>query len=825
MSPAVLPCSAFRPCANISNMRLRATAISVLFAVRAFAQPATLGGFSDQGVFFLYENEERIARLSFQWKPDGSFDGRLAVSLAGQTERADMTLAPDAAGRWIKAVVDSSTGIRVFERNGAQFQISSPRMKGHGTMDEEMLTFNTSMPPLISQALRSYDQARGGKQSFQVMVLDKDLAKAALTVERQGAIARTAGGRNLQLTRWLYAPPEREYHVLADADGKVYLVSGAATGGGATPDKGVFVREGFEELRDLPHETGPISLPKFDVDVKPGVQIPMRDGVKLSTDLYLPADPRSPSPAAPGKSPVVLIRTPYRKEMEELQGRFYARRGYVVAIQDVRGRFASEGQWEPFIHEPRDGYDTIEWLARRPWSTGKVGMIGASYLGWVQWLAASLRPPHLAAMIPNVSPPDPFHNLPYDNGVFGLALTLRWTALVESNATGELSNERVEEVNSKIQPEVLNALPVIGLDKAVTGRELPYWRNWVMHPTPDRYWAAAMFAGSLKNLTVPVFHQSGWFDGDSIGSKLNYLRMAAFGRRNQKLTLGPWEHSDTASRIAANRDFGPAAIIDLQRDYLRWFDHWLKGMDNGVMQEPLVSMFVMGANQWIHGPTYPLPETRFEKLYLSSGGHANTSKGDGKLSFHAPDAAQPQDRYIYDPGDPRPETDFDPSQRDKFDAERQDILVFTSEPFDQPYTIAGPVSAVLYAATSARDTDWYVHLLDVDEKGNSSILWANDSGGHVRARYRQSLAKSELLVPGKVYKYTLDLWHTAVRIPPGHRLRVEVASACFPLFDRNLNTGGNNETESRYISAHQTIYHDAQHPSYVLLPVVPAAGF
>jgi hypothetical protein len=281
--------------------------------------------------------------------------------------------------------------------------------------------------------------------------------------------------------------------------------------------------------------------------------------------------------------------------------------------------------------------------------------------------------------------------------------------------------------------------------------------------------------------------------------------MAAYGHSNQKLTIGPWEHTDSAGRLSAKRDFGSAAAIDLQRDYLRWFDHWLKGMDNGITQEPLVSLFVMGGNRWLHGPTYPLPETQFEKLYLASG---------GKLSFMLPDGNQSPDRYLYDPGDPTPSDRVATTTR-------TDILVYNSEPFERPYTIAGPVSAVLYGASSARDTDWFVHLLEVDQDGKASILWANDSGGHIRARYRNSLAKPELLKPGEIYKYTIDLWHTGVTIAPGHRLRVEVSSAGFPLFDRNLNTGGNNETETRFVSANQTIYHDAQHPSHILLPVIP----
>ena len=328
-------------------------------------------------------------------------------------------------------------------------------------------------------------------------------------------------------------------------------------------------------------------------------------------------------------------------------------------------------------------------------------------------------------------------------------------------------------------------------------------RRWIAHPSPDGYWAGAMFLDKLKDINLPVFHHSGWFDGDGIGSKLNYLNMAAHGRANQKLTIGPWEHTDTATRLSERRDFGSAAAIDLQCNYLRWFDHWLKGIDNGITQEPLVSLFVMGSNRWLQAPVYPLPETHFDKLYLTSGGHA---------SFEPPTANEP-DRYVYDPGDPTPD--------DRAENTRKDTLVYTTEPFEKPYTIAVPVSAVLYAASSARDTDWFVHLFEVDEEGKSSMLWSNGSSGHIRARYRNSLAKPELLEAGKIYQYSIDLWHTGVTIAPGHKLRVEVSSSAFPMFERNLNTGGNNETETRFVSAEQTIYHDAQHPSHILLPMIP----
>ncbi len=785
----------------------------ILAGWRAGAQPATLAGFSDEGTFILYANEERVGRLTFQWKADGTFARSVAISLGGQSTGETMVLTPDGEGRWIKAVMESAQHKTVWEREGKTLKFATRDRNGKGQGPEDALTFETWTPPLITQALRRFDKTGESRQTLPVLVLNIEIfGDNNLVVERQQTTERIVSGRRLTLTRWVYSPPGHEYHVLADQDGRVYMASGLSGLPGVAEQNAVFVREGYEELREKPVETGLVSQPKYEVELKAGTKMPMRDGVKLSTDLYFPA--------GLGTAPVILIRTPYKKELEELEGRYYARRGYVVAIQDVRGRFASEGPWEPFVHEAKDGYDAIEWLARQPWSSGKVGTIGASYLGWVQWWAATLNPPHLAAMIPNVSPPDPFHNLPFDNGALSL-FAIHWVDMVESNATGDLSGAINAAISRKNLPELSKTLPVIDLDKAVLGKESPYWRTWMTHPFPDSYWTGTMFLNKLRNFKVPVFHQSGWFDGDGIGSKLNYLKLAAYGHATQKLTIGPWEHSDTATRLAERRDFGPEAALDLKVDYLRWFDHWLKGADNGITREAPVSLFVMGSNRWVRGPAYPLPQTQFEKLYLTSGGHANTFQGDGKLSFTPPAGNQPGDHYTYDPGDPTPEFGSDIAKPDPDVISRKDILVYTTEPFEKPYTMAGPVSAVLYAATSARDTDWFVHLTELDEDGKCYVLWANDSGGHIRARYRNSVAKAELLQAGRVYKYTIDLWHTGVTIAPGHRLRVEVSSAAFPLFDRNLNTGGNNETETRFVTAEQTVFHDAKRASYILLPMIP----
>jgi putative CocE/NonD family hydrolase len=789
------------------------------------ALPRSMAGFEDQGTLLLFLNEERLATIEYQWRKDGSFDAKTVLKLAGQSVTQTLKVTPDTEGRWEKIVQGTPLGPINVVRQGAEARFTFKDKVEVFKLKPGALIMDGSPTVAVGagQVVRHYDRAKGGKQTFPVLFLPKIIKN--VTVERKDTVERSVGGRDLKLTRFLLGLPSVDVTIWVDEAGKLYLVEVPA-------QHATFVREGYELLRQVPKADPLLSAPKHEVKEERKVAVPMRDGLKLSTDLY--------RPAVEGRLPVILIRTPYKKEMQELQARYYARRGYVVAVQDCRGRFGSPGVWEAFVNEKKDGFDTIEWLADQPWSNGKVGMIGGSYLGWVQWWAASQRPPHLVTIIPNVAPPDPFYNIPYDYGVLFLKPAILWAKIVESEATGDLSGATFSTISERKYNKLLRALPVIDLDKAVLGKENRSWRRWIEHNNNDDYWEQANFLEHLKDVRLPVFHQSGWFDGDGIGSKLNYLTMARHGHPYQKLVLGPWGHTDKATRTHGGRDFGQVAIIELERDYLRWFDYWLKGIENGITSEPLVSLFVMGSNRWVHGKTYPLPGTRFEKWYLNSGGGANTSKGDGRLSPEQPAADAPADRFTYDPGDPtpdpndyeEPEKPTDKSKRkeksveeqkkleeayhDNITRARRDILVYQSEPLAKPLTFAGPVSATLHASTSARDTDWFMRLMEVDKAGKIFQLVE----GKIRARFRRSTRTPELLKGGEVVEYTLDLWQTGITIPAGHRLRVEVASASFPTFSRNLNTGGHNEKETRHVTAEQAIYHNRERPSCIVLPVI-----
>jgi putative CocE/NonD family hydrolase len=800
------------------NRLLAVAAVALLAAPLARTQSGSLKGFADEGTFGLYVNEERIGTLTFKWSADGSFTNEAVLNMAGQSVTTVDTIAVDAGGRWTTLETKSPAGVATTIREGDFAKRTIKEKTDIIAVKPGAGLFSNYGPALMATIVRQYDRAKGGKQAIDVIIVPG--APVQGSVEHKETVERSAAGKDLTLDHYQFDMIGIALHVYADAGGKIYVAE-------VPQQRAAYVRDGYEALRKPAAPDPSVSAPTFDI-VQEQVMAPMRDGVRLATGLW--------RPKADGRFPVVLIRTPYKKENAELTAKFYARRGYAVAVQDCRGRFGSQGTWEPFVHERKDGYDAVEWAAAQPWSNGKVGMIGASYAGWVQWWAAVERPPHLVTIVPNVSPPDPFYNIPYEYGTFFLLGAIWWADILESNATADISGATMGRIGEKKYMDLLRPLPVIELDKAILGRENAYWRRWITQPPGDPYWGRATFLDELKRARIPVFHQSGWFDGDGIGTKLNYERMAAAGHPHQKLILGPWGHTDTATRTIGNRDFGPQAIVDLQRDYLRWFDYWLKGTDNGILKDPLVKIFVMGSNRWLEGPSYPLPGTQFQKWFFASAGKANSSKGDGRMTTDPPAPKSEADTYVYDPGDPTPdpryyEVSAEEEKKVRTVAERRreaneyhekvvssrpDVLVYQTEPLTAPLTIAGPVSAVLHASSSARDTDWFMNLVEVDAKGRTFWLCT----GRLRARYRMSMSKPSLLKPGQTYEYRLDLWHTGITVPAGSRLRVEIASAQYPTFSRNLNTGGHNEIETTFVKATQTIFHDAKRPSHVLLPVV-----
>lgn len=793
----------------------------VLFAQKD-AYPLT--GIVESGQFRLLVNDNELAAITYTLDAKGNYQRTFKLTMAGQSVDYGLNIQAGPDGNWQAMDITVPTEMIHVKREQGKAVFKSKDQTYSVNLQEKSLIYDNYGPALETFFLRAYDQKAGGKQKFSRYMIPSQFMDMELQFKNRQL--RKIAGKEEPFVLFEASISGLAIEIWADEQFKVYMVN-------VPIQRACFIRQGYDDLLAAIAEDPLASKPVYPV-ARRTEMIPMRDGVRLATDIYMPQG------TAAETFPVILIRTPYKKEMGEIDANFYSRRGYAVAIQDCRGRFASEGVWVPFFHEPKDGYDTIEWLAVQPWSNGKVGMAGGSYVGWVQLWAAVEKPPHLVTIIPNVAPPDPFYNIPYEYGSFFIFGSIWWAEILESKATGDLSGQAISRIGERRYEKILKRLPVVELDKEIFGRINPYWRQWIENNRDGGFWEPANFMKKLKDLDLPVFLQSGWFDGDGIGSKLNYAQLKLSRNRNQKLILGPWGHSDQASPRYGDVEFGKEAAPDLKIMYLKWFDHWLKGMDNKILEEPLVQIFVMFENKWLTGTTYPLPQTKFTKLFLNSRQGANTSRGDGMLSWEPIQSGKEYDAYIYDPGDPTPHPDwYYKSDRDlknekkkvldtdeeKKLAEnfhngvtdkRSDILVYQTPPLEKPVTVAGPVSATLYAASSALDTDWFVTMMDVDEKGKIFPL----VHGTIRARFRNSLEKPELLEKNKIYAYSIDMWQTGIMFQKGHRIRIEVASAFFPMFSRNLNTGGHNEKETKFVSASQKIYHSPAYPSHILLPLI-----
>jgi uncharacterized protein len=521
------------------------------------------------------------------------------------------------------------------------------------------------------------------------------------------------------------------------------------------------------------------------------VFVPMRDGAQLALDVYFPSGPSN-------GLPVVLERTPYNKAIFGDDAKFWTSRGYVYAIQDVRGRFRSEGRFEPFLREGPDGFDTIEWLARQPWCSGKVGTIGGSYDALVQWQAAVEQPPHLAAMVVEVSPTD---NIPYDRGVMDYWGLMQWLHIIRRQKPEDSSPLPALESFSPAFEKAFDDLPVAGQDLKVFGRVDEIWRRWCSEDPGSDYWKSARYLSKVDRVTVPVLHQSGWFDDDGLGTKRNYLAMTKAGAKNQRLILGPWAHTDTG-RKQRGRDFGEAALLDLEQEYADWFAHWLKG-EAAPGGDP-VKLFVMGENRWMTAASYP-PPGQPKKYFLGSSFALLPDRGDSQ---------QGSDQYVYDPGNPTPSPrmldDEMESRYSKMLAKRKDIVAYRTAPIQEPFKILGPMSAVIYVSSDAPETDLFVRVSEEDPSHGHFLL----AEGKSRVRFQGT----------KPARVEMDLWHTAIRIAKGNRLVVDIASASFPVYARNLNTGENSLIGTVHRKAKVAVHRSAEFPSFIEFSSVTGAG-
>jgi uncharacterized protein len=534
------------------------------------------------------------------------------------------------------------------------------------------------------------------------------------------------------------------------------------------------------------------------------VRVPMRDGVRLSTNIYRPDEP--------GRFPVLLMRCPYGNGVSgDPDANFFVKHGYAVVLQDTRGRYESEGIFEALQPEALDGYDTQQWVGEQLWCNGKIGTFGGSYVGFTQWMPAPLGCPYLVTMFPVVTFSD-FHDVAYQDGAFRLELWGPWSF--------EMSHPYNVPLDSiwKHKDKILMTLPLIDQDKML-GWKIPFLRDWLLHPEHDRYWDRTSVGTDYSKITASIYNIGGWYDILLKGTLNNYIKMTEPSidpeiRKKQKIMIGPWVH-DEGKRKVGELDFGESAVLDENALMLHWFDNQLKGIDNGAMQEPPVKIFVMGTNHWRFENEWPLARTDYKKYYFHSKGKANSLSGDGWMdTTHSTDIVI--DKYIYDPNNPvRTIGTMGPFDQHQLEI-REDVLVYTTGLLKEDIEVTGPVSAIVYASSSGKNTDFTAKLVDVYPDGRSIRICE----GIIRADHRNPSLPPSNIEPGKIYEYTIDLWSTSNVFKKGHQIRVEISSSNFPRFDRNLNSGNYFATDTTVLKAEQNIYHGADYPSCIVLPVI-----
>ncbi|MBI5116920.1 CocE/NonD family hydrolase [Candidatus Poribacteria bacterium] len=570
----------------------------------------------------------------------------------------------------------------------------------------------------------------------------------------------------------------------------------------------------FDKYFKLPNEKIENGTPdRHDkIEIEKNVRIPMRDGVALYANVY--------RPKADGEFPVILTRLPYGKDeyycSMPAMGKFWAKKGYAFVAQDVRGKFCSDGEFDPLINEVEDGYDTLEWISRQPWCDGNIGMEGESYYGYTTWAAAVSGHTSLKCISPMNTAMD-FHNVIFQNG----ALTLQTAGLYPILMHGK-------KYQNVIRLDRMH-LPLITMDDEA-GIPTQSYDKLLKHPFRDEVTESYNLHNRRERVEIPTLVVGGWYDvflkttiDDWFMQKQKNAATEAGGK--QWVLIGPIDHESTTSHTnrIGRLDIGAKSATTIWKVRQEFYDKYLKGIDNGFEETPPVRIFVIGDNDWRYENEWPLARTQYTDYYLHSGGSANTLNGDGTLNPGAP-LDEPFDTYVYDPKDPvKIHYDIDlwalaAQMKDRLPAEkREDALVYTSAPLEENTEITGPIKVTLYAASSAVDTDFTATLVDVFPNGYLHLI----QEGIQRASSRESDTGPTFLKPEEIYEYNIDLWATSYVLKAGHKIRVEISSSNFDRFDRNLNTGAEFATTSETAKATQNIYHSEEYPSYITLPVIP----
>ncbi len=537
-------------------------------------------------------------------------------------------------------------------------------------------------------------------------------------------------------------------------------------------------------------------------EVQRNLWVPMRDGIRLSTDLYLPT--------STGPHPTVVLRTPYSKEEGALIGEFFARYGYAVVVQDTRGRHRSEGGFYPFRAEMQDGYDTTAWLRRQPWCNGKIGGFGSSYLGLTQW-ALAVNNPNITSVAPTFIG-GRLHDVIYSGGAFSELTYLHWS-LSSAGRYGDL--HAVNHIRKGFEH-----LPLVDADDAAHA-DIGFFNDWVQHPEPDEYWDSLSPLARVEDLSAPAFLTAGWYDFMHKGQLADFERIRANAppavRAATKILIGPWSHSFFNYNLK-NYGVAQGRFEAIPFEYVKaskdWLDYTLKGIDNGWSRRAPVRAYLLGANEWRDLQDWPPRDAAPHWLYLRSG---------GALTEREPNSAEQEDTFVFDPANPVPTAGgahgdaWTAGPIDQREVEkRTDVLVYSTPPLPRSLTVIGRVQVKLFAASSAPDTDFTAKLVDVFPDGKALIVCE----GILRARYREGFNRPKLLTPGQVYPLDIDIGPTAVAFQPGHRVRLEISSSNAPRYDVNPNTGAPIATERQRQAATQRILHSADHSSALILPIV-----
>lgn len=571
----------------------------------------------------------------------------------------------------------------------------------------------------------------------------------------------------------------------------------------------VLVQEGYESHTPIKlWQGGSVSQAVYGVKHIGTQMVPTRDGIKLATDIWLPAGAETPFP-------VIFVRTPYGRMSYENAYVNFIQRGYAVVIQDTRGRQDSEGEWIPMYHEVEDGDDSISWIAEQKWCDGNIGMIGASYGGYVQWAAAASGNPHLKALVSIVTAGSPFTDIPRKGGAFVSGM-LAW-AFAMMEKTFQPERMMRDDWN-----EVLNIRPIQDIPKKVLGLDVPFWNQWMNHPHYDAFWKASGWMHGARNMHTPAMIVSGWFDDNGMGTTEALDVTKSFKAEDKKVLLGPWLHNGNTTRDIQGVQLGNNALrYDLDYAYQKWFDHKLKGIDNGIDNEPTVEYYDTGTNSWKHASTWPPQQATWTPMYLGTTETDHTKGDNGDLQWHPPQT-DTSTSFIYDPNEPAPQI-LDMSENEvgvpadyQTVETRSDVLAFSTSPLEEPVTVAGDIRATIYAASTAHDTDWVVRVTDVAPDGTSTKL----VDGVLRARFRHGYDKEVLLEPSQVEAYTIRTSKLANTFKEGHRIRLTITSSASNFIFPNTNTGNDPASDTTSVQATQTVYHSPAYPSYIDVPLM-----